>query len=157
MRWIESSRPTIAITRSVIWSVTPARCATCGQLFGASMPAPLGSAPAARKTSISSAWPRFRGLRSVSFARKLWIAQRMRRQIGSNHRSSWRPDFQNRESAQQWAQRRKAMLWTLVAVCLILWLLGFTMSIGGGFIHLLLVVALVVFVINLVSGRRGLA
>jgi len=49
------------------------------------------------------------------------------------------------------------MLWTLVAVCLILWLLGFTMSIGGGFIHLLLVVALVVFVINLVSGRRGLA
>ena len=49
------------------------------------------------------------------------------------------------------------MLWTLVAVCLILWLLGFSMSIGGGFIHLLLVVALVVFVINLVSGRRGLA
>jgi hypothetical protein len=49
------------------------------------------------------------------------------------------------------------MLWTLVAVCLILWLLGFSFSIGGGFIHLLLVVALVVFVINLVSGRRGLA
>lgn len=49
------------------------------------------------------------------------------------------------------------MLWTLVAVCLILWLLGFSMSIGGGFIHLLLVVALVVFVINLISGRRGMA
>ncbi len=49
------------------------------------------------------------------------------------------------------------MLWTLVAVCLILWLLGFSMSIGGSLIHLLLVVALVVFVINLISGRIGIA
>jgi len=47
------------------------------------------------------------------------------------------------------------MLWTIVAVCLILWLLGFSLSIGGGLIHLLLVVALVVLVINLVTGRRG--
>jgi hypothetical protein len=37
----------------------------------------------------------------------------------------------------------------------ILWLLGFSLSIGGGLIHLLLVVALVVLVFNLVSGRRG--
>jgi hypothetical protein len=49
------------------------------------------------------------------------------------------------------------MLWTLVAVLLILWLLGFSLSIGGGFIHLLLVIALVVVVINLFSGRRGAA
>jgi hypothetical protein len=47
------------------------------------------------------------------------------------------------------------MLWTIVAVFLILWLLGFSFSIGGSLIHLLLVAALVVFVINLVSGRRG--
>jgi hypothetical protein len=47
------------------------------------------------------------------------------------------------------------MLWTIVAVFLILWLLGFSFSIGGSLIHLLLVVALVVIVINLVSGRRG--
>lgn len=47
------------------------------------------------------------------------------------------------------------MLWTLVAVFLILWLLGFSMSIGGNLIHLLLVVALVIFVVNLLSGRRG--
>ena len=38
---------------------------------------------------------------------------------------------------------------------LILWLLGFSLSIGGGLIHILLVVALVVVVINLISGRRG--
>jgi hypothetical protein len=47
------------------------------------------------------------------------------------------------------------MLWTIVVVFLILWLLGFSFSIGGSFIHLLLVVALVVIVINLVSGRRA--
>lgn len=46
------------------------------------------------------------------------------------------------------------MLWTLVAIVLILWLLGFSMSIGGGLIHILLVVALVLIVVNLVSGRR---
>ena len=47
------------------------------------------------------------------------------------------------------------MLWTLMVVLLILWLLGFTLSIGGGLIHLLLVVALVVLVFNLLSRRRG--
>ena len=46
------------------------------------------------------------------------------------------------------------MLWTIFAVLVILWLLGFTLHLAGGLIHLLLVVALVVLVINLVSGRR---
>ncbi len=47
------------------------------------------------------------------------------------------------------------MLWTIVAILLVLWLLGFSLSIGGSLIHLLLVVALVVIVINLISGRRS--
>jgi len=46
------------------------------------------------------------------------------------------------------------MLWTVLAVLLILWLLGFSLHIGGGLIHLLLIVGLVVLVINLLSGRR---
>ena len=46
------------------------------------------------------------------------------------------------------------MLWTVFVVLVVLWLLGFSMHIAGGLIHLLLVVALVVLVINLVSGRR---
>jgi hypothetical protein len=50
--------------------------------------------------------------------------------------------------------RKETMLWTLVAVFLILWLLGFSLSIGGGLIHLLLVIAVVLVVINLVTGRR---
>jgi hypothetical protein len=47
------------------------------------------------------------------------------------------------------------MLWTIVAVLFILWLLGFSFSVGGSLIHLLLVVALVVMIINLVSGRSA--
>lgn len=47
------------------------------------------------------------------------------------------------------------MLWTIFVVLGILWLLGFGLHIGGALIHLLLVVALVVLVFNLVSGRRS--
>jgi hypothetical protein len=47
------------------------------------------------------------------------------------------------------------MLWTIVVILLVLWLLGFTMSVGGGLIHALLVIALVVVVFNLISGRRS--
>jgi hypothetical protein len=47
------------------------------------------------------------------------------------------------------------MLWTIFAVVLILWLLGFSLHLGGGLIHLLLVVALIVLVFNLISGRRA--
>ncbi len=46
------------------------------------------------------------------------------------------------------------MLWTILVVLLILWLLGFGFGLAGNLIHLLLVVALVVLVINLLSGRR---
>ena len=46
------------------------------------------------------------------------------------------------------------MLWTIVAVLLILWLLGFSLHIGGGIVHILLVIALIVIVFNLLSGRR---
>jgi hypothetical protein len=46
------------------------------------------------------------------------------------------------------------MLWTIFVILLVLWLLGFSLHIAGGLIHLLLVVAVVVLVINLISGRR---
>ena len=49
------------------------------------------------------------------------------------------------------------MLWTIFVILLILWLLGFGFHVGGGLIHLLIVVALVVLVFNLLSGRRGVA
>jgi Family of unknown function (DUF5670) len=48
------------------------------------------------------------------------------------------------------------MLWTILVILLIMWLLGMVSSYTlGGFIHLLLVIALVVLVYNLLTGRRA--
>jgi hypothetical protein len=49
-----------------------------------------------------------------------------------------------------------AMLWTIFVILVVLWLLGFSLHIGGGLIHILIVVAVIVLIINLVSGRRAL-
>ena len=46
------------------------------------------------------------------------------------------------------------MLWTILVILLVLWLLGFSLHIAAGLIHLLLVVALAVLIFNLVTGRR---
>ena len=49
------------------------------------------------------------------------------------------------------------MLWTIFVILLVLWLLGLVSSYTlGGFIHILLVVAIVVLIIQLLSGRRTL-
>ena len=48
------------------------------------------------------------------------------------------------------------MLYTVAVVLLILWLLGLVSSYTlGGFIHILLVVALVIFLVNVIGGRRA--
>ncbi|WP_333572511.1 lmo0937 family membrane protein [Sphingomonas sp.] len=46
------------------------------------------------------------------------------------------------------------MLWTLVVILIVLWLLGFSFHIAGGIIHILLVIALVIGLIQLFTGRR---
>ncbi|WP_343611672.1 lmo0937 family membrane protein [Novosphingobium sp.] len=47
------------------------------------------------------------------------------------------------------------MLWTIVVVLVILWALGaFVVPVGGGLIHLLLVIALVVILFQILTGRR---
>jgi len=48
------------------------------------------------------------------------------------------------------------MLWTIFVILLVLWILGFSFHIAGGLIHILLVIALIVLVVNLVTGRRAL-
>jgi hypothetical protein len=47
------------------------------------------------------------------------------------------------------------MLWTIIVILFILWLLGFSLHIGGGLIHLVLVLAVIVLIFNLLTGRRG--
>jgi hypothetical protein len=46
------------------------------------------------------------------------------------------------------------LLWTIIVVLVVLWILGLVIHIGGGLIHLLLVVALVLFIINMLTGRK---
>lgn len=46
------------------------------------------------------------------------------------------------------------MLWTIAVILVVLWLLGFSLNLAGGLIHILLVVALVVGLIQLFSGRK---
>jgi uncharacterized membrane protein YtjA (UPF0391 family) len=49
------------------------------------------------------------------------------------------------------------MLWTIIAILLILWILGLITKVAvGGLLHILLVIAVILFVIQLVSGRRRL-
>ncbi|MGO9339807.1 MAG: lmo0937 family membrane protein [Terracidiphilus sp.] len=48
------------------------------------------------------------------------------------------------------------MLWTIIVILLVLWLLGFSLHIGGALIHLLIVLAVILLIFNLISGRRAL-
>jgi hypothetical protein len=47
------------------------------------------------------------------------------------------------------------MIWTIIGILVLLWLVGLIGHIGGGLIHLLIVVAVIVFLWNLITGRRG--
>ena len=47
------------------------------------------------------------------------------------------------------------MIYTIIVILFALWLLGFAMHVGGSFIHALLVIAAVVFLFNLLSGRSS--
>jgi hypothetical protein len=47
------------------------------------------------------------------------------------------------------------VLWTIIGLLLLLWLLGFAFSVGGGLIHTLLVIALVVLIFQMITGRRA--
>ncbi len=46
------------------------------------------------------------------------------------------------------------MLWTIVVILVILWLLGFSLHVAGGLIHILLIIALIVGLVQLFTGRR---
>jgi hypothetical protein len=48
------------------------------------------------------------------------------------------------------------LLWLIIIILIIMWLGGFALHIGGGLIHILLVIALIVLIVRLVSGRRVL-
>ena len=47
------------------------------------------------------------------------------------------------------------ILWIILAVIIVIWLIGFLMDVAGGLIHILLIIAAIILVINLISGRKG--
>jgi len=48
------------------------------------------------------------------------------------------------------------ILWIILAVIIVIWLIGFLMDVAGGLIHILLIIAAIILVINLISGRKGI-
>ncbi|MEC2071550.1 lmo0937 family membrane protein [Alkalihalophilus marmarensis] len=46
-------------------------------------------------------------------------------------------------------------MWTILIIILILWLLGFSFEIAGNLIHILLVIALIVFIVRMLTGRKA--
>ncbi|WP_017185692.1 lmo0937 family membrane protein [Alkalibacillus haloalkaliphilus] len=48
------------------------------------------------------------------------------------------------------------MLWTIITLILIIWLIGLVLEIAGGLIHLLLVIAGIIFIYQLLTGKRSL-
>jgi hypothetical protein len=66
---------------------------------------------------------------------------------GSRHGTPFAPDTAAKEVRE--------MLWTIIAILLILWLLGLVaLPTAGSLVHLLLVIAVIVLVVQLLSGRR---
>jgi hypothetical protein len=71
---------------------------------------------------------------------------------------AWNLRFSGRRATAVSIRRSVIMasiIWTVLVVVLILWLLGFIVGVGGSLIHLLLVVALLLIIYNLLTGRRA--
>jgi hypothetical protein len=48
------------------------------------------------------------------------------------------------------------LLWLIIIILIILWLAGFSLNIGGGLIHILIVIALILLIYRLATGRKAL-
>jgi len=48
------------------------------------------------------------------------------------------------------------LLWIIIVILVLLWLGGFAMHVGGGLIHILIVIAIIVLIVQLITGRRAL-
>lgn len=47
------------------------------------------------------------------------------------------------------------ILWIILVVILAVWIIGFLLDVAGGLIHILLIVAAIILIVNLISGRKG--
>ena len=96
------------------------------------------------------------GLRSVERRADVSSFGYRRQSITENLHFDKRNRTASREGRYDLTEKEPSMLWTIFVILLVLWLLGFIGHFGGGLIHLLLVIAVIVLIVNLVSGRRSL-
>ncbi|TAA71861.1 lmo0937 family membrane protein [Planococcus salinarum] len=47
------------------------------------------------------------------------------------------------------------ILWIILVVILAVWIIGFLLDVAGGLIHILLIIAAIILIVNLISGRKG--
>jgi hypothetical protein len=97
------------------------------------------------------------GLRSVERLGRCFLVRQHRQSVTKNFHFDKRNRTASREGRYDLTERKPSMLWTIFVILLVLWLLGLVSSYTlGGFIHILLVIAIVVLIINLIQGRRSL-
>lgn len=68
--------------------------------------------------------------------------------------NGWHACWAYYNEASNILKKGQPMLYTIVVILLALWLIGLLVHIGGGLIHLLLVIALIVFIYNMITGRK---
>jgi len=80
----------------------------------------------------------------------------MRTYAGENHTAGQRIAASriHLQISSQLTEKTISMLWTIAVILIVLWALGLFTHVAGGLIHLLLVVAIIVIVVNLIRGRR---
>src|SRR5436189_197238 len=97
------------------------------------------------------------GLRSIERRADVSSFGHLRQSVTENLHFDKRNRTASREGRYDLTERKTSMLWTIFVILLVLWLLGLVSSYTlGGFIHILLVIAIVVLILQLISGRRPL-
>jgi Flp pilus assembly protein TadB len=83
--------------------------------------------------------------------------ERRSRAAARRKRSGWGPVVSSprkRERGGKGDSTMANLLWTIIVILVVLWLIGLLAHFGGSLIHLLIVIAVILFIINLVTGRR---
>lgn len=65
----------------------------------------------------------------------------------------WHHDYQHHDYWRRYQTLMAGLLWTIIVILVVIWLIGFLVHVGGGLIHLILVIAVILLIVNLLSGR----
>ena len=78
----------------------------------------------------------------------------MVRNVEQHLDEQWHHDYQHHDYWRRYQTLMAGLLWTIIVILVVIWLVGFLLvHVGGGLIHLILVIAVILLIINLLSGR----